>query len=187
MTHMYKTAAAGALLLGLTVPAVAQSQQETIDEARVISSVPIIEQVDTPQGRRPQAVGYNVTYEFAGRRYNTRTAEPPGATLPVQVSPMGVTTSPVPSNAFSALPDDGRAAPDHITPEPGVVVGADASGQPTYASPRAYAIPAPAYVYPAPVYGGPAYYAAPYIAAPIGLSLNLGYSRGWGGHRGHWR
>ena len=34
----------------------------------------------------------------------------------------------------------------------------------------------------------PAYYARPYYApyyAPIGLSLNFGYSRGYGGH--HWR
>ena len=45
--------------------------------------------------------------------------------------------------------------------------------------------PAPVYAAPAPVYVAPAYtypYAYPYAYPPVGISLNLGYSRGWGGH-----
>ena len=62
--------------------------------------------------------------------------------------------------------------------------------------PQAYVQPAPVeqqpvYVQPAYVQpvGYPVYYPRPYYAAPyyppIGLSLNFGYSRGYGHH--HWR
>jgi len=43
----------------------------------------------------------------------------------------------------------------------------------------------PVYAAPAPVYVAPAYtypYAYPYAYPPVGISLNLGYSRGWGGY-----
>ena len=66
-------------------------------------------------------------------------------------------------------------------PEPGVVVSGTQPA-PVYAQP-AY----PAAVYPAPVYVQPAYaYPQPYVYPPVGISLNLGYSRGWGGgYRGY--
>jgi hypothetical protein len=37
------------------------------------------------------------------------------------------------------------------------------------------------------MYAAPAYYPQPYFYPPIGLSLNLGYSRGWRGGHGRWR
>jgi Spx/MgsR family transcriptional regulator len=71
-------------------------------------------------------------------------------------------------------PQAGGSPWDNVVPEPGVVVGA---GGP----PPVYQ---PAPVYAAPVYVQPAYtypYAQPYVYPPVGISLNLGYSRGWGG------
>ncbi len=70
-----------------------------------------------------------------------------------------------------------------------MVVSAGAQPAPTYYPAPVYAQPVYTQpVYTQPVYVQPAYpYAyAPAYFPPIGLSLNLGYSRGWGGHRG-WR
>lgn len=173
----------------------AQAQPASqVEQARVISSKQLADG------------GYNVTYEYAGRRYTTRTDSAPGRTMQVQVSAMGVTTNPVLSSQIDPVENGQRrgdpAAWQNVIPEPGVVVSGN-GGAPTY--PTAY--PAPVYAqpgyatsyaapYPAPIYVQPGYgYAQPYYAAPIGLSLNLGYSRGWGGggwggggwHRGGWR
>ena len=154
--------------------------------ARVVSATPVTES----NGQ----TSYHVTYEYNGQRYSTRTDARPGATIPVDVGDYGVaTTSPVaPQSQFNAgpgpAPAPGGNPPgwNNVTPEPGVVVG---TGQAAYAAPPpVYAQPAPVY-YPAPVYVQPAYgygYGyAPYAYPPVGLSLNLGYSRGW--HGGRWR
>ena len=160
--------AAAALAAG----AVHAQQQE---EARVVSTT------QAPGG------GYNVTYEYAGRTYTTRTESPPGPTIPVQVSAIGVTTSPVHSSTLTpGEPAAGRSGWESVTPEPGVVVS---GGAPGYVSAPVYA-PAPMYA-PAPVYVQPGYaYPQPYYYPPVGVSLNLGYSRGWGGggwRHGRWR
>ncbi|OGB08022.1 MAG: hypothetical protein A3E79_18170 [Burkholderiales bacterium RIFCSPHIGHO2_12_FULL_61_11] len=100
---------------------------------------------------------YNVVYEYQGTQYNVQMVNDPGPYVRLQVTPIGA-----------------------ITPAP------------REAQPQTYFQPAPVqqpvYVQPvvaAPVY--PAYYAQPYYYAPyyppIGLSLNFGYSRGYGGHR----
>ena len=163
-TALLAVFAATALLAGA-----AQAQQ--LEEARVVSTV------QAPGG------GYNVTYEYAGRTYTTRTDSPPGRTIPVQVSAIGVTTSPVyDSNVTPNATDNGRPGWENVTPEPGVVVSGGAAA-PGY--PAGYA-PAPAYA-PAPVYVQPSYYPQPYYYPPVGVSLNLGYSRGWGGGWGHGR
>ena len=162
-----------------------------VEQARVISSKQLADG------------GYNVTYEYAGRKYTTRTDSAPGRTMPIQISAMGVTTNPVLSSQIDPVENGLRqvdpAAWQNVVPEPGVVLSAN-GGAPTY--PTAY--PAPVYAqpgyatsyaapYPEPIYVQPGYgygYAQPYYASPIGLSLNLGYSRGWGGggwHRGGWR
>jgi hypothetical protein len=150
--------------------ALAQAHQE---QARVVSSTP------APDG------GFNVTYEYAGKRYTTRTDAPPGRTLPIQISALGVTTLPVYQSNFS--PDPAPGGPKSwadVVPEPGVVVSGGGQ-EPVYAPQPQYMEPA----YAAPVYVQPAY-PYPYYAAPLGISLNLGYARGWGRgggwHRG-WR
>lgn len=179
--------AAGLLATGASV---AQAQQ--VVQARVISATPIRETTGSD-------VNYNVTYEYQGRQYTTRTTSRPGATIPIQASAYGVTTAPVqPQPQLQPYPVEANNGPqyqqpyqqgqyqqgqypqsggspwDSVVPEPGVVV--------SNAPAPVYAQPAP--VYAPPVYVQPAYpypYAQPYVYPPVGISLNLGYSRGWGG------
>jgi len=181
-------------LLALVAGTAFQAQAESSpDQGRVISSTPIIEQVPTASGQVSRTVGYTVSYEFGGRNYTTQMSQPPGATIPVQVSPMGVTT--VAASQAEPAQQQSSSPWQNVVPEAGVVVsggGAVATSypQPTYIAP-VYSYVAP--VYTAPYgYGYAPYYASPFYAAPIGLSLNLGYSRGWGGGgwgggRGRWR
>ena len=181
MTHrtsratLARTAAAGALLLA----AAAVQAQSGAAQARVLSSTPLTEQ--------GQVSGYSVEYEYAGQRYTTRLPQPPGATLPVQVTPLGVSTYPVapqevaPGQPLGAYGPAASAAPPwaHVQPEQGVV---RSGGEPQPAYPGVYstAVPvAPVYVYPQPQV-----YAYPYPYPPMNLSFSLGYSRGWGGYRG---
>lgn len=180
--HVFRTLAgismAGALAAG-TGLVHAQQQQGQVVQARVISATPIRETTGSD-------VSYNVTYEYNGQQYTTRMNTRPGATIAVQASSYGVVTSPVaPQGQVQTYPveasgSSGGSPWDNVVPEPGVVVGASA--------------PAPVYVQPAPVYAAPVYvdpfygYGYPYAYPPVGISLNLGYSRGWGGgyHRGGW-
>ena len=178
-------AALGLLLAGVLMAANVQAQTQAPSQqvqARVVSA----NQVTGADGR----LGYDVTYEYNGRNYNTRTDSHPGATIAVEVSPYGVATMPVaPQTQFGFAPAAaGRSPWDDVVPEQGVVVSAGRPAPaPTYYAPPVYGAP----VYAAPVYVQPAYgygYGyAPYAYPPIGLSLNLGYSRGWGGRGGRWR
>lgn len=171
---------AGALAAGTGL--VHAQQQAPVVQARVVSATPIHETTGSD-------VSYNVTYEYNGQRYTTRMNSRPGATIPIQASGYGVTTSavapqaqvqtyPVEASGSASYAQSGGAGGspwDNVVPEPGVVVGA---GGP----PPVYAQPAP--VYGAPVYVDPGYaygYGYPYVYPPVGISLNLGYSRGWGG------
>ncbi|MDR6524503.1 hypothetical protein J2789_007214 [Variovorax paradoxus] len=162
------------------------AQQNQVVQARVISATPIRETTGSD-------VNYNVTYEYNGRQYTTRMNTRPGATIPIQASAYGVTgvtgatTSPVApqpqlqpypveANGDGYAPQSGGSPWDNVVPEPGVVVSS--APAPVYQ-------PAPVYAAPAPVYVAPAYtypYAYPYAYPPVGISLNLGYSRGWGGY-----
>lgn len=172
MVHIPRKSTLLALFAALALAAGSAPAQQQ-EEAQVVSSTP------APGG------GYNVTYAYAGRTYTTRTDAPPGRTIPVQVSALGVTTSPVYASDFRANePTSGRPAWDNVTPEPGVVVSGGAPA-PGYAPAPIYG-PAPVYVQPGYAYPQPLYY------PPVGLSLNLGYSRGWGGGgwghgHGRWR
>jgi hypothetical protein len=168
------TVLAGTLAGGATM---AQAQQVL---ARVISTSPVTES----NGH----ISYNVTYEYAGHQYSTRTATPPGASISVNVGDYGVTTSQVaPQSQIAQNPAPQNPQNwDNVVPEQGLVVsggGAPAPG-PGYAqSAPLYAQPAPVYVQPAPVYyPAPAYYGPAYAYPPIGISLGFGYYRGWGGH-----
>ena len=185
--HVFRTLA-GLSVAGMLSAGASVVQAQQVVQARVISATPIRETTGSD-------VSYNVTYEYNGRQYTTRTTSRPGATIPVQASAYGVTTAPVqPQSQLQPYPveanngqqyqQDPRYQPqyqqqgggspwDNVEPEPGVVVGA---GAPVYAQ--------PAPVYAPPVYVQPAYaypYAQPYVHPPVGISLNLGYSRGWGG------
>ena len=113
---------------------------------------------------------YNVVYEYQGTQYNTQMANDPGGYVRLQVTPVGALPSPPVAQAYQ---------PQTLQPAPLVQPQAYYQGevvqQPVYVQPVVY----PVY-YPRPYY-------APYYA-PIGLSMNFGYSRGFGGgHHGHWR
>jgi hypothetical protein len=193
MRTSIKTVIASSLLALLASGAAYAQTQSSPDQGRVISSTPILEQSSESSGQERRTVGYAVTYEFGGRRYTTQMSQPPGATIPVQVSPMGVMTS---SSVESAVPQQGSSPWQNVVPEAGMVVSG--AGTVAAAYPQTTYL-APAYTYAAPVYAAPygygyapSYYTSPFYAAPIGLSLNLGYSRGWGGGgwgggRGRWR
>ena len=178
------TAAMGLALLGALATGSAMAQQQV--QARVVSASPTTDS----NGR----TGYNVTYEYQGRQYNTFTDSRPGSAIPVEVSAYGVITAPVaPQSQLNGEPiadnGNGRAPWEGVVPEQGVVVSSARPAAPTYYAAPAY--PAPVYVAPAPVYVAPGYgygygYAPAYAYPPVGVSLNLGYSRGWGGH-GRWR
>jgi hypothetical protein len=201
--HVFRTLA-GLSVAGLLATGAGVVQAQQVVQARVISATPIRETTGSD-------VSYNVTYEYNGRQYTTRTDSRPGATIPVEVNAYGVTTSPVaPQPQLQPYPVEannsgqqqyqqyqqqqqqyaqpGGSAWDNVVPEPGVVVS-NAPAAPVYVR------PAPVYVQPAPVYAPPVYvqpgyaypYAQPYVYPPVGISLNLGYSRGWGGgYRGGW-
>ncbi len=178
----------------------AQAQQPAQEAwARVISVTPAPESTGN--------VGYDVSYEYQGRQYTTRMDRRPGSHIAVQANAYGVTTTPVQPQsridsdrlgeaqpgsapqAWSAPPSDPNAPWDRVAPEPGVVVsrGGGAPAAPVYVAPPVYVQPAPVYVAP-PVYVRPAYaWPQPYIYPPVGISLNLGYSRGWGGGHYHHR
>lgn len=125
---------------------------------------------------------YNVVYEYQGTQYTTQMLNDPGSYVRLQVSPIGAVNQPSqgvqPQSYYQPAPQTGYAQPS--TPY----------AQPAYGAPVIY--PAPV-VYQAPVYYPQPYYARPYYPrpyyspyyAPVGVSLNFGYSRFYGGHR--WR
>ena len=186
---MNKTTARTATTLSLLVAlagfgTLAQAEQV---QARVITSSPVTESNGV--------IRYDVTYEYAGRQYNTRVSNPPGASIWVDSSAYGIATpSPVtPQPQMAAGPADmpqqfgqQQQQPQdwsNVVPEPGLVVSGGGAPVPApfYAQPAPVYAPAPVYVQP----GAPVYYPAPaYAYPPIGISLGFGYSRGWGGR---WR
>jgi hypothetical protein len=171
----------GLSLLAALAGAATMAQAEQV-WARVLSATPTQEST----GNR----SYNIIYEYGGRQYTTRTDTLPGSSIAIEVGNYGVATpSPVAPQAqtYGNPVDGGRPDWNSVQAEPGVVVSSGPA--PMYSQPAPmYTQPAPLY-YGAPVYAQPAYaYPQPYIYPPIGLSLNLGYSHGWGGHgHGRWR
>jgi uncharacterized protein YcfJ len=89
--------------------------------------------------RENRIIGYDVTYEYAGRRYTTRLAQDPGERVALDV----------------------RVAPRDAVPPPAPVYD---DAPPAAAPPRSYYYAPPPAVYGAPVYyGPPAVYVAPTI------------------------
>jgi hypothetical protein len=122
------------------------------------SQVQNVQQCTTQTYYENRASHYNVVYEYQGTPYNVQMASDPGPYVRLQVTPVGAITS---------TPEPGQPAP----------VAQPVYVQPMVAAPVVY----PAYV--ARPYYPPSYYAPSY--PPIGLSLNFGYSRGYGGHYRH--
>jgi uncharacterized protein YcfJ len=154
-----------------------------------------------------RVTAYDVTYEYNGRQYQTRTAQAPGQWLQVP-APDGYYGQPQGYGYSGGGYDDGSAqtypvqpAPVATYPMPPAYSSYPAAGdapvayggsypypqqQPVYpapypqAYPQAYPYPAPVYqAYPAPVYVQP----APRYVAPVGVNLSVGGVFG-GRHRG---
>jgi uncharacterized protein YcfJ len=137
-----------------------------------------VQQCGTQTSYENRTTGYNVVYEYQGQQYNAQMVNDPGLYVRLQVSPVGgVNSQPTQPGQPQAL----QQQQDQIPVEQGYVVQSS-TPQPVYGQ--------PVYVQPPVVYqSAPVYYGSPYYGpsyAPIGLSLNLGYSRGYG-HGGRWR
>jgi len=131
-----------------------------------------------------QVIGYDVTYEYAGRQYVTRTGRPPGQWL--QVPDPGVDSGaypdqqqPVYGGAQQVNPPPQADDDAYPPPEP-AYPAAGTPPQVVTAPPRAYQqaypqpYPPPGYGYPvqaAPVYAPPA---PVYAAPPVGVGLSVG-------------
>jgi uncharacterized protein YcfJ len=119
-----------------------------------------------------RTVGYDVTYEYAGRQYAVRMPYDPGPTVRLQVTPIAQ-GSPEGGGSVAAPPV--YAAPVQVAPAviAAPVVVAPYAGYPAY----------PAYpAYPPPVYYRPWY-------PPVSLSLGFAFRGGHHHHGGHrrWR
>jgi uncharacterized protein YcfJ len=127
-------------------------------------------QCTTQTSYENRTTGYDVRYEYAGREYSMQMPYDPGATVPLQVSPMASSAPPQDYAPQSAPP------PAMVVPQRAVVANAPPPGY-------AYGYPAYPAAYPVyqayPVYPAPAYY------PPVGISLGFGFYGG--GHHGHWR
>ena len=92
-----------------------------------------------------RVVGYDVTYEYAGRSYTTRTQTDPGQWIPITVQPAVPGVSGYQQPGYPPGYASGIAGDDGYV-RPGVVVG-------TQPGPPAYVVQPPAaypYPYPAP-------------------------------------
>lgn len=146
---------------------------------------------------------YNVVYEYQGTQYSTQMASDPGQFVRLQISPVGGLSAP-PQPAFQGQqqpyqyqqPQQYQQSPQYQQPQQFY----QQSPQPqTYfqqAPVQQIQLQQPVYIQPisSSTYFQPYYqqaYYAPALIAPVGVSLNLGYSRSYGGYRGygghHWR
>lgn len=145
------------------------------------SQVQNVQQCGTQTFYENRTSYFNVVYEYQGMQYSAQMANDPGSYVRLQMTPVG--GSPVPAQ-------QGQAGSGYVPVQPGYVVPAS---QPQAYYPQA-ALQQPVYVqqvaspvyYSQPSYYAPSYYAPSYFP-PIGLSLNFGYSRGFGGGHRHWR
>lgn len=139
-----------------------------------------IQQCSTQTYYENRTSHFNVVYEYQGTQYNTQMGNDPGQYVRLQVTPVGAIAA-APQPGFQDSPQAGQSQgysqmPQQVYSQPPTV---------TYVQP----VPAQVIYQSGPVYYPQPYYARPYYAPyypPVGLSLNFGYSRGFGGHR-HWR
>ena len=102
------------------------------------TAVPV-QRCQTVSGYENRTVGYDVVYEYAGRRYTTRMARDPGPQIEIDVRPAG------------AMADAGMAAPQYLDAPPPRAVYAP---MPVVAAP-------PPVIYVSPAVGYYGYYGPP--------------------------
>jgi uncharacterized protein YcfJ len=81
---------AAATVLGIFGGAILGDRIEGTPASRVEN----VQSCTTQNFYENQTVGYNVTYEFGGRHYSVQMPNDPGATIQLQVSPVGVQSQP---------------------------------------------------------------------------------------------
>ena len=148
-----------------------------------------VQQCSTQTFYENRASHFNVVYEYQGTQYSTQMANDPGQYVRLQVTPIGAINS-APQPGFQSAPQNSQPqAYVQPAPAPQTVYVQPVAAPVIYQSGPVY-YPQPSYAQPyyAPPYYAQPYYGRPYYSpyyAPAGVSLNFGYSRGWG-HR-HWR
>jgi hypothetical protein len=167
---------AAAIVAGTLIGAIAGNNVEAgnLQAQAAAQSMP---QCVTEMTLENRIVGYNVTYDYAGRQYTVQMPYDPGPTVRLQVSP--VAQSAPSGNVVVAPPvQGGNAVPSGAVVQSGAVV-VPAPAPVVYSPyPAAYPHSYPAYPpYPAYGYGYPYY--RPYF--PVGVSLGFVF----GGHGGH--
>ncbi len=137
-----------------------------------------VQQCSTQTSYENRISHYDVVYEYADKRYNVQMPSDPGLYVRLQVTPVGA--MPAQPHAQQAYPQQYQQYQQQHQPAPVYTQPAPVYAQPGWYGQQTYVQPlAPVVVYQTP-------YARPYYP-PIGLSLNFGYSRGYGHHHRHWR
>jgi uncharacterized protein YcfJ len=154
----------GGAVLGNTVEA--NNQQAQVQNATQCSTQTFYEN---------RTVGYNVTYEYAGRQYQAQLPYDPGPTIRLQVTPMapGRPAGPPAGPPVGQPYGPGPVTAPPVGSVPQVMVEPGSVGGPTVYEPTAVVVPAPM--------AAPVYYVRPgYYPPPVSLSFGFGY---YGGHR----
>ena len=115
---------------------------------------------------------YNVVYEYQGAQYNTQMANDPGQYVRLQVTPVGAIGS-APQQGFAQSQDQ------YVQPQNYIQPAQVQQYQQVYGQPQVIYQSAPVY-YAQPYYARPYYSPYYYPGYYPGVSLNFGYSRGYG-------
>ena len=142
-----------------------------------------VQQCSTQTFYENRATYYNVVYEYQDTKYTAQMANDPGLHVRLQVTPVGAMPASQAVQPFQTAP----TAPAQTYYQQAPMAPQPAYYQPAPVQQTVYVQPMAAPLYYPGYYARP-YYPRPYYApsyAPIGLSLNFGYSRGFGGR--HYR
>ena len=133
-----------------------------------------------------QTVGYNVTYEYAGRQYTVQMPQDPGQWVRLQVTPAPVQPGNYqPYNAPVQQPQNGYPPPVQMQPQSGYLQPQSSIGV-SYVNPPTVITSETTYITPVPVYVRPAAIHSSYYAPQVRVSPPLTQiSLQWSNQRGH--
>lgn len=112
-----------------------------VENANGGTSMQTVRRCTTQSGYESQVIGYDVTYEYAGKRYTTRTDYDPGSWIPVNVQPQagynhGNYSNDGASPRFMGAHGEYRPAPYSVTSHGTVIMDTpDSYYQPSTADP----------------------------------------------------
>lgn len=160
-----------------------------------------VQQCSTQTIYENRTVGYNVVYEYGGKQYAVQMPQDPGATVQLQMTPVGALNGAAPGQGQGTVQGLAQGAMPSADGQ-GVVYGQPGE-QPVITNNTTYVVPGygagysygPSYSTVAPVYSSGYAYGVPYyapvpvvtypryIAPAVGISLGWGYRGGFrGGH-----